>query len=123
MRLLAVEAHQNADYYRSRYQQLEAIGVDMFVLNGIGTPDFWDAERLRVVGSQDLTALMAAFQSGTIGTEVLYTNLKAGELLPDEMDLERFVQDRDDHLGFVVHRFARSRAAHVRHHCYITHER
>lgn len=60
MKLLALEAVQNATYYLSRYQQVEGYGVELFVLNGIGEPDFWPAERYRVVGSKHIDQIIAA---------------------------------------------------------------
>ncbi|GGT12461.1 ATP-grasp domain-containing protein [Streptomyces purpureus] len=60
MKLLALEARQNATYYVSRYQQLEALGATVHVLNGVGTDDFWPADRYRVAGSQHIDDLIAA---------------------------------------------------------------
>jgi biotin carboxylase len=60
MRLLAVEARQNATYYLSRYQQVEEFGAELFVLNGVGEPDFWPAARYRVAGSQKIDDIIAA---------------------------------------------------------------
>ena len=54
MRLLAIEARQNATYYVSRYEQVERLGVELFVLNGQGSPDFWVSDRYRLVGSQNI---------------------------------------------------------------------
>ena len=51
MKLLALEASQNKRYYLGRYQQLTGLGVDLHVLNGIGTDDFWPAGRYRRAGS------------------------------------------------------------------------
>jgi biotin carboxylase len=60
MKLLAIEAHQNATYYLSRYQQLTYRGAEVFVLNGEGTEDFWAQERYRVVGSADIDDIIGA---------------------------------------------------------------
>ncbi|MFD6888476.1 ATP-grasp domain-containing protein [Streptomyces sp. NPDC059957] len=60
MKLLALEARQNATYYVSRYQQVTALGVDLYVLNGEGTEDFWPADRYRLAGSRNLDALISA---------------------------------------------------------------
>ncbi|KXK62437.1 carboxylate--amine ligase [Micromonospora rosaria] len=60
MKLLAVEAVQNGTYYASRYQQITDLGVDLHVLNGEGTPDFWPAPRYRVAGSRHVDAITAA---------------------------------------------------------------
>jgi biotin carboxylase len=54
MRLLAIEARQNATYYVSRYEQVERLGVELFILNGEGSPDFWAADHYRVVGSRNV---------------------------------------------------------------------
>jgi biotin carboxylase len=63
MKLLAIEARQNAMYYVSRYEQVEGLGAELFVLNGIGEPDFWPSERYRVVGSQEIDDIIAAGQT------------------------------------------------------------
>jgi biotin carboxylase len=63
MRLLAVEARQNATYYVSRYQQVQALGAELFVLNGVGDPDFWPADRYRVAGSQKIDDIVEAGQT------------------------------------------------------------
>ncbi|KMS85794.1 carboxylate--amine ligase [Streptomyces regensis] len=60
MRLLALEARQNATYYVSRYEQVVGLGADLYVLNGEGTEDFWPADRYRVAGSRSIEALIAA---------------------------------------------------------------
>jgi biotin carboxylase len=60
MRLLALEAGQNGSYSRPRYQQVEDLGADLYVLNGIGTPDFWPAQRYRVVGSKKIDDILDA---------------------------------------------------------------
>lgn len=60
MKLLAIEASQNGSYYRSRYQQVEEFGANLFVLNGEGTTDFWPAERYRIAGSKKVTELIEA---------------------------------------------------------------
>ncbi|MEU9158707.1 ATP-grasp domain-containing protein [Streptomyces sp. NPDC048424] len=60
MKLLAIEASQNATYYVSRYQQIEALGAEVHVLNGIGTEDFWDADRYRIAGSKQIEDIVTA---------------------------------------------------------------
>src|SRR5215472_6161444 len=60
MRLLAVEASQNGTYNRARYQQVEDLGAELYVLNGVGTTDFWPAERYRVVGSKKIDDILDA---------------------------------------------------------------
>jgi biotin carboxylase len=59
VRLLGLEATQNSHYYQSRYQQLVGLGVDLHVLNGLGTEDFWPADRYRLVGSAKIDDLIA----------------------------------------------------------------
>ncbi|GAA0241076.1 ATP-grasp domain-containing protein [Saccharothrix mutabilis subsp. mutabilis] len=58
MKLLAIEARQNATYYQSRYRQVVDFGADLFVLNGEGTEDFWPADRYRVAGSKHIDAII-----------------------------------------------------------------
>jgi len=60
MKLLAIEARQNATYYLSRYQQVEALGAQLFVLNGEGSEDFWPQPRYRVAGSKKIDDIVAA---------------------------------------------------------------
>ncbi|WP_027341494.1 ATP-grasp domain-containing protein [Hamadaea tsunoensis] len=60
MKLLAIEARQNATYYLSRYQQVEALGAELFVLNGEGSEDFWPQPRYRVAGSKKIDDIVAA---------------------------------------------------------------
>jgi hypothetical protein len=60
MKLLALEAVQNATYYQSRYQQIEEFGGDLFVLNGRGDPDFWPAGKYRIVGSKHIDDITRA---------------------------------------------------------------
>jgi len=59
MKLLAIETRQYLSYYVSRYRQVEAAGHDLYVLNGEGTPDFWAADRYRLVGSQHIDDIIA----------------------------------------------------------------
>ena len=59
MKLLAVETRQYLSYFMSRYQQVEALGVTLYVLNGEGSPDFWPAERYRLVGSKNIDEMIA----------------------------------------------------------------
>jgi biotin carboxylase len=63
MKLLGLEAVQNANYYLSRYRQIEEFGADLFVLNGLGDPGFWPADRYRLVGSKHIDDLIAAARS------------------------------------------------------------
>ena len=63
MKLLGLEAVQNATYYLSRYRQIEDFGADLYVLNGLGDSDFWPAERYRVAGSKHIDDLIAAAKS------------------------------------------------------------
>ncbi len=60
MKLLGVEARQNSFYYLSRYEQVRDFGADLYVLNGVGEPDYWDSERYQVVGSQKIEDIVAA---------------------------------------------------------------
>ena len=59
VKLLGLEAVQNASYYRSRYEQIAALGADLHVLNGEGTADFWPADRYRIAGSKRIDDLIA----------------------------------------------------------------
>ncbi|MGH8886543.1 MAG: ATP-grasp domain-containing protein [Egibacteraceae bacterium] len=63
MKLLAIEASQNRTYFLSRYEQLQAFGADLYVLNGEGTPDLWPAERYRIVGSKSIDNIVASARS------------------------------------------------------------
>jgi biotin carboxylase len=63
VKLLGLEAVQNATYYLSRYRQLEEFGADVYVLNGRGDADFWRADRYRVAGSKHIDDLVAAARS------------------------------------------------------------
>ena len=58
MKLLTIETRQYLSYYVSRYRQVEAFGVDLYVLNGEGTTDFWPAERYRLVGSKKIDEIV-----------------------------------------------------------------
>jgi hypothetical protein len=60
MKLLGLEAVQNGTYYHSRYRQVEALGVELFVLNGLGSPDFWPADRYRIAGSKHIDDIIQA---------------------------------------------------------------
>ena len=60
MKLLALEAVQNAGYYQSRYRQIEEFGGSLFVLNGVGEADYWPAPRYRVAGSKHIDDIIAA---------------------------------------------------------------
>jgi biotin carboxylase len=60
MKLLGLEAVQNATYYQSRYRQLVDFGADLYVLNGLGEPDFWPADHYRIAGSKHIDDLVAA---------------------------------------------------------------
>jgi biotin carboxylase len=63
MKLLALEAVQNASYYLSRYQQVEEYGAELYVLNGLGDEDYWPAGRYRLVGSKHIDDIIAAARS------------------------------------------------------------
>ena len=67
MKLLGLEAVQNASYYLSRYRQVEAYGAQLYVLNGLGEPDFWPAERYRIAGSKQIDDLVAAARTWHAG--------------------------------------------------------
>lgn len=58
MKLLAIETRQYLTYYHSRYRQVEEFGVDLYVLNGEGTSDFWPADRYRLVGSKKIDEMI-----------------------------------------------------------------
>jgi biotin carboxylase len=58
MKLLTIETRQYLSYYISRYRQVEAFGVELYVLNGEGTADFWPAERYRLVGSKKINEIV-----------------------------------------------------------------
>jgi hypothetical protein len=60
MKLLHIEAKQNAFYYQGRSKQVDDYGGNLYVLNGIGTPDFWPADRYRIVGSRHIDDIVAA---------------------------------------------------------------
>lgn len=60
MRLLALEASQNGQYYLSRYRQVEEYGARVYVLNGLGVPDFWPAPRYRIAGSKHIDDIVSA---------------------------------------------------------------
>ncbi|GAA0706738.1 ATP-grasp domain-containing protein [Dactylosporangium roseum] len=59
MKLLTIETRQYLTYYHSRYQQVLDLGVDLYVLNGEGTEDFWPAERYRLVGTKHIDDMIA----------------------------------------------------------------
>jgi biotin carboxylase len=59
VKLLGLEATQNSYYYQSRYQQLVDLGVELYVLNGVGTEDFWSTERYQIAGSNHIDDLIA----------------------------------------------------------------
>src|SRR3954447_18379554 len=59
MKLLAIEPQQYMHYYQGRYQRAETYGHDVYVLNGIGTTDFWREDRYRLVGSKDIDDIIA----------------------------------------------------------------
>lgn len=58
MKLLTIETRQYLDYYHSRYRQVQDLGVDLYVLNGEGTADFWPADHYRLVGSKQIDAMI-----------------------------------------------------------------
>ncbi|GGO10711.1 hypothetical protein GCM10010116_21510 [Microbispora rosea subsp. aerata] len=59
MKLLAIETCQYLNYYISRYKQVQDLGVDLYVLNGEGTEDFWPADHYRLVGSKKIDEIVA----------------------------------------------------------------
>ncbi|MFD4986150.1 ATP-grasp domain-containing protein [Streptomyces sp. NPDC058374] len=59
MKLLTLETVQYLDYYHGRYRQVEELGVDLHVLNGQGTDDFWRADRYRTAGSREIGDIVA----------------------------------------------------------------
>jgi biotin carboxylase len=63
MKLLALEALQNATYYLSRYRRIEDLGARLYVLNGLGDPDFWPGDRYRIAGSKHIDDIIAAARS------------------------------------------------------------
>lgn len=60
MKLLALEAVQNASYYLSRYRQVEEYGAELYVLNGLGEPGYWPAPRYRIAGTKHIDGIIAA---------------------------------------------------------------
>jgi biotin carboxylase len=60
MRLLAVEASQNGTYNRARYRQVEDLGAELYVLNGEGSPGFWQAGRYQLIGSKKIDDILDA---------------------------------------------------------------
>ena len=60
MKLLALEAGQNSTYYLSRYEQVQAMGADLHVLNGEGVAGAWPADRYRIVGSKRIDDIVVA---------------------------------------------------------------
>jgi biotin carboxylase len=58
MKLLAIEPLQYMHYYAPRYQQVETYGHQVYVLNGVGTPDFWPADRYRIVGTRNIDQIV-----------------------------------------------------------------
>jgi biotin carboxylase len=63
MKVLALEAVQNATYYLSRYRQVEQSGTGLYVLNGLGEPGYWPASRYRIAGSKHIDDIIAAARS------------------------------------------------------------
>lgn len=60
MKLLAIEVGQFGDYYKGRYQQVEKLGVELYVLSGIADSDHWHSNRFFIANSMnidDLTSL------------------------------------------------------------------
>ena len=60
MKLLAIEAKQNAYYYQGRSRQVDEYDGNLHVLNGLGEPDFWPSGRYRIAGSQHIDDIVAA---------------------------------------------------------------
>ena len=59
MKLLAIEPQQYMHYYQGRYERAQTYGHVVYVLNGIGTTDFWPEERYRLVGSKHIDDIIA----------------------------------------------------------------
>lgn len=59
MKLLAVEARQWGTYLVSRYQQVQDLGYDLYLLTGEGTPNSWPEPRFRSLGSKRLPDIIA----------------------------------------------------------------
>ena len=112
MKLLGLEAVQNATYYLSRYRQIEDLGGDLYVLNGLGEPDFWPAARYRLVGSKHIDDIVAAQRTdrvvatravqrfAVIGPDdhgavvaTLYRDRDCGERLAAKFILDRIADD------------------------------
>ncbi len=72
------------------------------------------ADRVEPGDERERTALQVVEAAGADEADLLARDARL---------LDGFVQDRDDHLGLVVHRLTRSVAAHVRHHRYVAHQR
>jgi biotin carboxylase len=62
MKLLAVEARQDL-YYRSRHQQVEDLGAELFVLCGEGAAGAYPEPRYRIAGSKHIDSLIEAARS------------------------------------------------------------
>jgi biotin carboxylase len=60
VKLLGVEADQVNTYFHSRYQQVVDRGADLFILNGVGVEDYWQADRFRLAGSKQIDDLISA---------------------------------------------------------------
>lgn len=58
MKLLAIEVGQFGSYYNSRYEQVEAYGVDLFVLSGVAESDHWKAGRFFISHSMNIDDLV-----------------------------------------------------------------
>jgi len=58
MRILTVEPTRSGGLDRLR--RLEELGVELYVLHGLGEPGFWPAPRYRVAGSRHIDGLDAA---------------------------------------------------------------
>ncbi|WP_433189649.1 ATP-grasp domain-containing protein [Actinoallomurus sp. CA-150999] len=59
MKLLTIETRQYLNYYHSRYKQVQDLGIDLYVLNGEGTEDFWPADHYRFVGNKKIDDIVA----------------------------------------------------------------
>jgi biotin carboxylase len=80
VKLLAVEAVQNATYYLSRYLQVADLGADLHVLNGQGEPGFWPAQRYRIAGSRDIDRIIESAKAwhAEVGFEGVLTFSESG---------------------------------------------
>jgi L-amino acid ligase C-terminal domain 2 len=105
MKLLALEASQNSNYYLSRYQQIADFGADLYVLNGIGTDDFWPADRYRRAGTKHVSDLIehAAAWHAEVGFDGVLT-FSESAVIATAAVAEALVWDEEVYLGSIVDR-------------------